>query len=45
MKVSEKKVCINWLYNDYVRAGESLDLAVILTSPAIVRTAGLRARR
>jgi len=33
MKVGEKKVCVNSLYNDYVRAGELLDVGNILTNP------------
>ena len=43
MKVGEKNVYINWLY--YVRAGELLDVVNILTSPDLLRTVGLPARR
>ena len=45
MKVSEKKICVNWLNNDYVRAGELLDVGNILTSPDLARAVGLSARR
>jgi len=45
MKVSEKKVYVDWLNNDYIRAGESLDVGNILTSPDLLQAVGLPARR
>jgi len=38
-------MCVNWLNNDYVRAGELLDVGNILTSPDLIRAVGLPARR
>ena len=45
MKESENNVCINWLNNDYVRAGELLDVGNILTSPDLLHAVSLPARR
>jgi len=45
MKVGEKKVYVNSLNNDYVRAGELLDVGNILTSPDLIWVVGLPARR
>jgi hypothetical protein len=45
MKESEKNTCINWLKNDYVRAGELLDVGNILTSPDLSQVDGLPTRR